>query len=289
MIGDIHRNSAVADGVFRSANLHLVSACNYRCGFCFSKNLCNGIMGVDGWSPILRRLRDAGVRKVNMAGGEPFLYPYLVPLCRVCRDMGFMVGIVSNGSLIDGDVLEELKGNVDWLGLSVDSVREDVEERVGRGTGDSSHINRVVAAADAAHSVGMSVKLNITVVSESVSDDFRPLIKRIDPQRVKVLQVLELGNVNSDGFGRYAVSDDAFRSFRDKHIDVRLSNGEAIVFEDNDTMENSYLMLDPLGRVMTNRGRVLEIRDTSSFLDSEMDGLDYRKYVDRDGLYFMNG
>lgn len=274
-------------GGFRSANLHITSECNYSCGFCFSRGLCYGRMDAEGWAPVLERLRSAGIEKVNIAGGEPFLHPDLEGICRAAKGLGFIVGIVSNGSLAGRGALELLDGCLDWLGLSVDSVSEEAEDAMGRGTGDKGHIARVAGAADEAHRLGMDVKLNITVTAMSAGDDFTGLIRRVDPQRAKVFQVLELGNVNSEGFSRYAVTDEAFEAFRRRHSGVRLSNGTGIVFEDNATMEGSYLMLDPLGRAMTNTGRVLEVHPLDGFMEGGWRALDYGRYVARDGLYFL--
>ena len=138
-------------GAFRSANVHLTSCCNYRCGFCFSTKLDKRWLSANEWVPILEKLRHSGICKINYAGGEPFLYPEIVELCKVSKRMGFMVSVVSNASLIDEDVLSDLEGSLDWLGLSVDSISEDTERKMGRGCNVGYHIENVVSVAVLAH------------------------------------------------------------------------------------------------------------------------------------------
>ena len=273
-------------GAFRSANVHLTSCCNYRCGFCFSTKLDKRWLSANEWVPILEKLRHSGICKINYAGGEPFLYPEIVELCKVSKRMGFMVSVVSNASLIDEDVLSDLEGSLDWLGLSVDSISEDTERKLGRGCNGGNHIENVVSVADMAHHHKISVKLNITVVRQSVEDDFTDLICRIDPQRVKVFQMLSLRNVNPDADALYGVTDEEFESFRKRHSEIVLSNGDSLIFEDNDVMEGSYLMLDPLGRVMTNSRKILKLQNLDYLSGHWSDILDDWKYILRDGLYF---
>ena len=197
-----------------------------------------------------------------------------------------MVSIVSNASLINKDVLSDLEGALDWLGLSVDSISEDTERTLGRGCNGGNHIENVVSVADMAHRHKISVKLNITVVRQSVEDDFTDLICRIDPQRVKVFQMLSLRNVNPDADALYGVTDEEFESFRKRHSEIVLSNGNSLIFEDNDVMEGSYLMLDPLGRVMTNSRKILKLQNLDYLSGHWSDFLDDWKYILRDGLYF---
>ena len=273
-------------GAFRSANVHLTSCCNYRCGFCFSTKLDKRWLSANEWVPILEKFRHSGICKINYAGGEPFLYPEIAELCKVSKRMGFKVSIVSNASLIDEYVLSDLEGSLDWLGLSVDSISEDTERKLGRDCNGGNHIENVVSVADMAHHHKISVKLNITVVRQSVEDDFTDLIRRIDPQRVKVFQMLSLKNVNPDADALYGVTDEEFESFRKRHSEIVLSNGNSLIFEDNDVMEGSYLMLDPLGRVMTNSRKILKLQNLDYLSGHWSDILDDWKYILRDGLYF---
>ena len=54
-----------------------------------------------GWTAVLEHLESIGITKINLAGGEPVLYPFLSELVDLIRSFGFTVSIVSNGSLID--------------------------------------------------------------------------------------------------------------------------------------------------------------------------------------------
>ena len=72
-----------------SVNYHLWKPCNMRCDFCFAtfldiepKALPKGHLGCQGSLAIVESLAQAGFRKLNFAGGEPTLCPWLPDLIR---------------------------------------------------------------------------------------------------------------------------------------------------------------------------------------------------------------
>ena len=113
---------------FKSVNIHIIGACNYHCGFCFTKGLSDQFLSKEMWISIFIDLRNRGVEKINFAGGEPFLHPELIEYCKICKELGFTVSIISNASLITEEVLRTVAEYVDWLGISIDSSDNDVEK-----------------------------------------------------------------------------------------------------------------------------------------------------------------
>ena len=274
---------------FLSANVHITGKCNYRCGFCFAKNLPNITMGFEHWKPIFEDLRfNQGIDKINFAGGEPLLYPELLECCKFCKSIGFTVSIVSNGSLINRDFLEKAAGCVDWIGLSIDSIDDRIETDVGRccHCGEHNHIGKIVEISQMAHELGMKVKLNITVISQSYQEDFSEIINAVDPDRAKAFQVMRLEGHNGDQFDRFSVTSEQYEEFIARHRDIKLRNGTELVFERSDDMVDSYLMLDPLGNVMRNAGNVYRTEPYREFMARGAENaLDLQKYIDRGGIY----
>lgn len=240
-------NPAVA-----SANIHITSVCNYRCGFCFCQNLVDQTMPFADWQPIFRDLYRRGIRKINFVGGEPFCYPDLHACCEYCKQLGFTVTIVSNGSLITEEKLGMFRHCLDWLGLSIDSPDEKVECLVGRHCGNCNHVAHAKDVARWARRLGIKLKLNITVMRQNFSQNLSELIAEIQPLRVKAFQVTKVAGENEEHFAEYCISDDEYHLFRQNHEHIQLRNGQHITFETDDLMLDSYLMIDPLGRVVRN-------------------------------------
>ena len=272
----------MSDGrAIRSANIHVTGACNYRCEHCFDTCLARGTMPPEGWGPRLLQLRGLGVTKINLAGGEPMLYPQLPELCDLTKSMGFTVSMVSNGSLITEDSLAALSGTLDWLGLSVDSPDERDEVAIGRHAPGIRHLDRVREASGWAHDLGMRVKLNITVVRRSWDKDFHGLIGDVSPERAKAFRALTLVGANDGRPDTWSVTDGQFSAFRSRHSDV-----PGMVFEDNADMIGTYLMLDPLGRLTLNDGGAKRFVPFDLLLEEGVGAyVDAERYYGRGAVY----
>lgn len=58
-----------------SVNYHYTRECNKECGFCFHTAKTSHVASLDEAKRGLALLKKAGMKKLNFAGGEPFLHP----------------------------------------------------------------------------------------------------------------------------------------------------------------------------------------------------------------------
>lgn len=266
---------------FKSANIHIYGRCNYSCDHCFDRRLTRHYLKPDDWAEILIFLKEYGVEKINLAGGEPMLYPFLDQMCYLVKGMGFKLSIVSNGSRITEEWISKMEGVVDWIGLSIDSPDEEDEILIGRRCNGNNHLDNVVMVSEMAHRHGIKVKLNITVVRKSWMKDFKPFIEKVNPDRIKCFRALTLKGANDDRPDTWSITDKQFADFRTRHGSIK-----NIVFEDNDDMVASYIMFDPKGRWMVDSGyekRFIEFEVVRrEGFDSEVD---IARYIGRNAVY----
>ena len=80
-----------------SANYFPSREFNYKCGFCFHTETSSYILTHDKAPKGLKLLKEAGMRKLNIASGEPFLHPkFLSSLIRCCKeDLGVEASVSS--------------------------------------------------------------------------------------------------------------------------------------------------------------------------------------------------
>lgn len=71
----LHKWRAYRNTVPISVNYHFTRRCNKECGFCFHTAKTSHIASLEDAKRGLAMLKTAGMRKLNFAGGEPFLYP----------------------------------------------------------------------------------------------------------------------------------------------------------------------------------------------------------------------
>jgi hypothetical protein len=97
--------------------LHFSRKCNYEYGFCFHTEKTSSILPLDEAKRGMKLLKEAGMKKLNFAGGEPFLYPmFMRELLRYRKgELGIeSISIVSNGSKITQKFLRENPEETLW-------------------------------------------------------------------------------------------------------------------------------------------------------------------------------
>ena len=112
-----------------SVNFHLWEPCNMKCGFCFAtfrdvkrEILPKGHLNRDDCVAVVERLAAAGFQKINFAGGEPTLCPWLPDLVTAAKSAGMITAIVTNGSKLTSGYLDSMQGSLDWVTLSIDTI-----------------------------------------------------------------------------------------------------------------------------------------------------------------------
>ncbi|MDP2316756.1 MAG: viperin family antiviral radical SAM protein [Pseudomonadota bacterium] len=235
--------------IIPAVNFHLLKPCNARCRFCFATfRDVDGELAVDDALRVIDALRDAGAEKLNFAGGEPTLHRHLDRLVAHAKRSGLVTSVVTNGFKLDR-LLDTHAGDLDWVGLSVDSADEAVEVELGRSRGD--HVRRSLALADRCREEGVRVKLNTVVTALNCREDMSAFVRRFQPERWKVFQVLPMAGQNDGDVETLLIDDDTFRAFVERHAPL-MAEGLGPVAERNDDMQGSYVMVDPLGRFFGN-------------------------------------
>jgi len=274
-------------GIIKSVNWHLISACNYRCRFCFARNLGEAPVSFDDGVGIIRKLADMGMDKINFAGGEPLLHPRLLDYCADAKEYGMTVSITTNGSLLNENMIMKMQDIVDWIALSIDSGSEQTEALLGRGTGN--HVIHCKNIAGIIHNAGILLKLNTTITGHNYREDMHPLVWMIKPDRWKVLQMTHIIGENDDAVEELAITSEQFNHFIENHQNVILENGKLPIFESCDMIENSYFMITPSGNVKVDVGNVITKFSIADVISCGVECfVSPVKYQNRGGKYEWN-
>jgi len=267
----------------KSANWHITTRCNYNCKFCFSKELGAEIATIDEAHRILSLLKNLGIEKLNLVGGEPLLHPLFFEIIKAAKNKGFVTSLVSNGYYLNEAKLVQLSPYLDWIGLSVDSGLEAVEAKLGRGRGQ--HISNIVYLSESINELGIKLKINTTVTRLNWLERMQPFVKSLKPRRWKVFQVLHITGQNDQYFNELSITDQQFGCF--KSLNQEPINGCTTVFENNLEMIGSYFMVSPDGQAMSNiDGSNRRFRPLTG-LNSEnlAQVLDIPQYYGRNAIY----
>ena len=158
-----------------SGTFELSPVCNFACRMCYVRKtreevLCSPrkLMTLDEWRAIAREARDAGMLELLLTGGEPLLWPDFWTLYEELVDMGFLVSINTNGSLIDEAAIRRFcqkppqKINITLYGASDETYR--------RLCGTGGVFSKVDAAVRGLMDAGIQVRLNCSLTPENAGD-----------------------------------------------------------------------------------------------------------------------
>ena len=255
-----------------SVNYHFSRKCNYECGFCFHTAKNSDILSLEQAKIGLTKLKNAGMRKINFAGGEPFLYPkFLGELVVFCKEVLQLesVSIISNGSLIKETWMNKYSKYLDILGISCDSFVEEINVKIGRGKGNQ--VKNIFAVRQLCDKFNIKFKLNTVVCKYNYMEDMNEQIARLDPFRWKCFQVLMVKTEN-DGTADskrnvhdFKITDEEYEMFIKRH-----ENQKCLIKESNSIMKSSYLILDEYMRFL-DKGDENNYIISESILDVDVD------------------
>ncbi len=95
-------------------NFELTARCNFDCPMCYVHLKQEDVdaqgkeLTTQQWIDIAREARDMGMIFVLLTGGEPFVRKDFFEIYGAMKKMGLLISINSNGSMLQGSVLERL-------------------------------------------------------------------------------------------------------------------------------------------------------------------------------------
>lgn len=105
---------------------NLVRRCNLACKHCYSISADTDFPGELSTAEVFTVMDDLkcfGVPVLILSGGEPLLRPDIFEISRHAKNMGFYVGLSTNGTLIHKNNIEQIAGiGYDYVGVSLDGI-----------------------------------------------------------------------------------------------------------------------------------------------------------------------
>jgi len=142
----------------------LTNACNAHCRFCsFPQVPAAGKVMADPQRLFqgLASLRQRGLHYLSLTGGEPLLYPHLLPTLARARELGLKTILVTNGALLTPQLMRELQEvGLDSIILSIDAASEALHDEHRGLPGLTAHLQNMLPLAKEA---GLSPIASVTL------------------------------------------------------------------------------------------------------------------------------
>ncbi len=192
---------------------NLIRRCNLLCKHCYSISGdvdFPGELSTEQVFGVMDDLKAFRVPVLILSGGEPLLRPDIFEISRRAKDLGFYVGLSSNGTLIDEANIGRIRDiGYDYVGISLDGLGETHDRFRGR---DGAFADSL-AAVRLCREQGIKVGLRFTMTLDN-AHQLPALLDLAEAEGVDKFYLSHLvyagrGNKNRGDDARWQVTRDA--------------------------------------------------------------------------------
>ena len=188
----------IKDGHGRIINylrLAVTDRCNLRCQYCMPAEGIDflprkELLSYEEMLRLVSIVSAAGVKKIRITGGEPFLKKDIDYFLRALRQIDALekIHITTNGTLLDKylDLLQEI--NIDGVNLSLDTLDEARFFEITRRTG----LEQVKNMMDRLTEMSIPLKVNMVVMAGKNTQDIIPMAELAKTQNIQVRFIEEM-------------------------------------------------------------------------------------------------
>ncbi|MBL4824575.1 MAG: GTP 3',8-cyclase MoaA [SAR324 cluster bacterium] len=177
--------------------ISLTEVCNMACTYCVTSlsdhKRAPDELSADEMLSLVRMLKEhAGIVKVRLTGGEPLLYPNLIPVVSGIREMGISsIGLTTNGQLLARKAKALVEAGLKNVNLSLDSLDPENFKRMGR----VGKLRKTLEGVEACLKYDLKVKVNMVVVKGENDDEIVKMLEYGVTRGVEVryLELMAMG------------------------------------------------------------------------------------------------
>jgi heme d1 biosynthesis radical SAM protein NirJ len=200
---------------------NLIRRCNLTCRHCYSTSAdkdFSGELSTEEVRTVMADLRAFGVPALILSGGEPLMRPDIFDLACHAKGLGFYTALSTNGTLIDGAMLQRIRAaGFDYVGISLDGL-EGTHDRFRRLQGA---FRASLAGLRLCRDAGVRVGVRFTLTRDNAQD----LPSLLDLLCAEGIDKLYLSHLNYSGRGNTNRGDDAHVRMTRQAMDLLFQTG----------------------------------------------------------------
>lgn len=233
--------------------------CNLRCIYCFpnAKEVSKvmSFLNMDEIKIIIKALVKAKVFSVVITGGEPLLYPKIWEVISMLHQNNISVGIVTNGTIINEDILNKIKTNYNYLGISVslDSVVPKINE-ITRGKNTTHKTIETIKLLQTVTSI-LSVSITLTQYNYYSLVETISYLKRMGIKHINIADLKPFGEKKD--YEKYKLNNSQTENLKEYLLklvndnrDILINLEENLMFEMMKKNDSMKIMQCPAGETV---------------------------------------
>ena len=161
-------------GVPMSGNFELTARCNLDCKMCYIHKRANDQfvkkqeLSGKQWLEIASAAQKKGILLLLLTGGEPFLHPDFKEIYLGCKNMGLLISINTNGTMLTDEMIDFLAKNPPLrVNLTLYGASPETYEKL---CGDPAAYDRAYGAVRKLKAAEIRVKLNYSATPYNLQD-----------------------------------------------------------------------------------------------------------------------
>jgi len=225
---------------------NLIRRCNLTCKHCYTTSAdthFKGELATDEIYTVMDDLKAFRVPVLILSGGEPLLHPDIFDISKRAKEMGFYVGLSTNGTLITEENIQQIaEVGYDYVGISIDGMRETHDKfRRKEGSFDASMTGVRLCRAN-----GIKVGLRFTLTQDN-QDDYPLLLDLLEQEDIDKFYLSHLnyggrGNKNRNTDVIQKMTRDAMDLLFDTCLETLKSGKKRDFVTGNNDADGVYLL-----------------------------------------------
>lgn len=209
---------------------NLIRRCNLTCKHCYSISTDKdfpGELDTDQVYNVMDDLKQFKVPVLILSGGEPLMRPDIYDISMRAKDMGFYVGLSTNGTLITEDNIKNIaEVGYDYVGISIDGIKETHDKfRQREGAFDES-----MHGIELCKEHGIKVGLRFTLTQDN-AHELPQVLNLMDKHNIDKFY---LSHLNYAGRGNKNREDDVIHNITRDAMDLLFKTSyEAVLNGEN--------------------------------------------------------
>lgn len=205
--------------------IYITKHCNMMCSYCYERNKENRHFTTDFIYNTLHTIYDNCTELVclEIIGGEPLLnWATFIDICKFNKLKGCSIVTTTNGTLLNNDIIVELKQYNVQLGISYDGKSShDIYRRDTQGRGTEQKVRENILLS---LEMGLDVNVNMTFQKANYRYIYNDIEELID-SGVKTFKIHTVNNnmFKVDKHTRYSIYNDLIYLAHRRNITIDLS------------------------------------------------------------------
>lgn len=199
----------------------------------------------------LELLRNAGVKRIKITGGEPLVRKDIIGIMMACNDLQLDVTLCSNGMLLNKDIIECLTEIRAKIKVSVNGPKKIHNSLVGKDVYDAV-LKNIQSCIDSG--IFLSIHTLITKLNFDVLIPMLEICEKLNIPKISFIPFVPRGRgVVTEG--KYALSEFQLLQLQNKILDMRKKYYPQIDVRYIDLWTKEYFTLETNGSLIYSKER----------------------------------